>query len=49
MDANQKPETQNLRKNIRKGFERLLAFLMPHPGLRIAQIQSELVFGREAL
>ncbi|PAV60906.1 hypothetical protein WR25_17158 [Diploscapter pachys] len=42
----QKKELKVLRENVKSSFESLEAFLMPHPGLRIAQNNSEKVLGK---
>ena len=42
----QKKELKVLRENIKPSFESLEAFLMPHPGLRIAQNNSKKVLGK---
>ncbi|PAV88450.1 hypothetical protein WR25_06024 [Diploscapter pachys] len=42
----QKKKLKVLRKNIKSSFESLEAFLMPHPGLRIALNNSEKILGK---
>ncbi|PAV64706.1 hypothetical protein WR25_26899 isoform A [Diploscapter pachys] len=42
----QKKELKTLRESIKSSFESLKAFLMPHPGLRIARNNSEKVLGK---
>ena len=42
----QKKELKVLRENIKSSFESLEAFLMPHPGLRIARNNSGKILGK---
>jgi atlastin len=41
----QKKELQELWQNIRRSFEKLDAFLIPHPGKSIAENNSQMVLG----
>ncbi|CAJ0916520.1 unnamed protein product, partial [Mesorhabditis belari] len=42
----QKKELQKLRTSLKNSFERIDAFLMPHPGLRVASNNSDKVLGK---